>query len=130
MKFVCVAFGFVFLAAAQPQQYVNSTVAGAFLLPPTPAPAANSTIGQPHAIAKDSAGNVYFASLYSVFRIDPNVLLTHVAGTGRPGDSGDGGLATRAQLTSPTQLWHSTRMATCISLTASAAAFAEFSPKG
>jgi hypothetical protein len=36
MKFVCVPFGFVFLAAAQPQQYLISTVAGVFLLPPTP----------------------------------------------------------------------------------------------
>jgi sugar lactone lactonase YvrE len=104
MRFVCVAFGFVFLAAAQSQQYGISTVAEGFLLPSTPAPAVSSTIGQPHAIAKDPAGNVYFASLYSIFRVDPNGILTHVAGTGKSGDSGDGGPATRAQLTSPTAL--------------------------
>jgi trimeric autotransporter adhesin len=105
MRSISAAFVFVLVSAsAQPQQYVISTVAGGFLLPPTPGPAVNATIGQPHAIARDPAGSVYFASLYSIFKIDPNGLLTHVAGTGRSGDSGDGGPATRAQLTSPTAL--------------------------
>ena len=104
MKFVGVVFGVVFLAAAQPPQYVTSTVAGGLHLPPTPSPAVNAAIGQPHAIASDSTGNVYFASLYSIFKMDPNGSLTHVAGTGRSGDSGDGGPATKAQLTSPTAL--------------------------
>jgi sugar lactone lactonase YvrE len=88
---------------AQAQQFAISTVAGGRLLP-APAPAAGVAIGQPQAVATDAAGNVYFASLYSVFKMDPPGLLTLVAGTGISGDSGDGGPATSAQLTSPTAL--------------------------
>jgi uncharacterized protein (TIGR03437 family) len=93
-----IVVGFVLLnvvAVAQP--YMISTFAGGALLP-TPARAMDLPIGSLQGVAPDGAGNVYFSSLNSVFKVDPNGMLTRVAGNGRPGYSGDGGPATDAQL--------------------------------
>jgi uncharacterized protein (TIGR03437 family) len=79
------------------QQYVISTMAGG-TPPPTPAAALNTSIGDPHGVATDAAGNVYFTSLYCVFKLDTSGTLTRVAGNSRPGDSGDGGPATSAEI--------------------------------
>jgi hypothetical protein len=48
-------------------------------------------IGDPPRVAVDSAGNAYFGSLHSIFRVDRSGTLTRIAGTGRAGNSGDGG---------------------------------------
>src|ERR1035438_9113018 len=82
------------------QQYSISTVAGG-APPPTPAAAAGTTIGQPNRVMVDASGNVYFSSLNSVFKMDGGGNLTLIAGNSRPGYSGDGGPATRAQLNAP-----------------------------
>ena len=82
------------------QQYVISTIAGG-APPPTPAPAPTASIGDPTRLATDAAGNVYFSSLHSVFKVDAGGTLTRVAGNSRPGNSGDGGPATAAQLNFP-----------------------------
>src|SRR5437870_1752872 len=87
------------LAAAQ-QPYTISTLAGGAPRL-TPAAATSSSIGDPPRVAVDSAGNVYFASLYSIFKVDRAGLLTRIAGTGRRGLSGDGGPALNAQLLFP-----------------------------
>jgi uncharacterized protein (TIGR03437 family) len=84
-------------------QYAISTVAGG-APPATPAPAAGATIGSPWAVALDGAGNIYFASVNSVFKIDASGQLTRIAGNGRAGFSGDGGPATTAQLNQPFSL--------------------------
>ncbi|MGD0775519.1 MAG: hypothetical protein ABSC05_22110 [Candidatus Solibacter sp.] len=82
------------------QQYVISTIAGG--APPlTPAPAPTASIGDPTRLATDAAGNVYFSGLHSVFKVDAGGTLTRVAGNSRPGNSGDGGPATAAQLNFP-----------------------------
>ena len=86
--------------AVWPQQYVISTVAGG-APPPTPIAAVNASIAGPGGVATDLAGNVYFTSLNCVFKLDPNGVLTRVAGNSRAGYSGDGGPATSAQLTDP-----------------------------
>ena len=53
-------------------------------------------------IVADANGNAYFvASFHTVMRLDQNGVLTVVAGNGTPGYSGDGGLATNAQLNQP-----------------------------
>lgn len=84
-------------ARAQAQQYVIATYAGTPTR--TPAPAASVPIGTPTGIAADGAGNVYFTnSTGSAFKVAPNGTLTRIAGNGRSGYSGDGGLATQAQL--------------------------------
>jgi len=82
------------------QQYSITTVAGG-APPPTPAAAASATIGQPNRVMVDGSGNVYFSSLNCVFKMDGSGNLTLIAGNSRPGFSGDGGPATRAQLNEP-----------------------------
>jgi sugar lactone lactonase YvrE len=54
----------------------------------------------PPGIAVDNGGNVYVADNgnYRIRRISPDGIITTVMGSGTPGFSGDGGLATNAQL--------------------------------
>ncbi|HTS28347.1 MAG TPA: NHL repeat-containing protein [Bryobacteraceae bacterium] len=82
------------------QQYVISTVSGG-IPPATPTAAVTASIGDPPRVTVDAAGNVYFASLHSVFKVDSQGTLTRIAGTGRYGVSGDGGPALQAQLAFP-----------------------------
>jgi len=92
----CLLFG----GSVWAQQYVISTIAGG-APPATPGSALSASIGDPARLATDAAGNVYFGSLHSVFKVDAGGTLTRVAGNGRVGNSGDGGPATAAQLNSP-----------------------------
>ena len=57
-------------------------------------------------LAVDGAGNVYASDSAShrIARIDPQRHVTILAGTGAPGFSGDGGVASSAQLNSPSGL--------------------------
>jgi sugar lactone lactonase YvrE len=57
----------------------------------------------PADVKLDDAGNLYIADAYGhrVRRIAPNGIVTTIAGNGTPGFSGDGGLATKAQLNTP-----------------------------
>ncbi len=88
------AFG---LAVTAPT--VIATVAGGA---PAPSPvAAGASFGEPVGVAADSSGNVYFSALQNVFKIDSTGAVTLVAGTGRPGYSGDGGPAASASLSWP-----------------------------
>ncbi len=82
------------------QQYTISTAAGG-APPPTPVTAKNTSIGQPLRVGLDAAGNVYFSSSNCVFKVDTNGVLTLIAGTARPGFSGDGGPSVNAQLNNP-----------------------------
>jgi uncharacterized protein (TIGR03437 family) len=92
----CLLFG----GSVWAQQYVISTIAGG-APPPTPASALAASIGDPARLATDAAGNVYFGSLHSVFKVDAGGTLTRIAGNGRAGNSGDGGPAAAAQLNFP-----------------------------
>lgn len=56
----------------------------------------------PAGIVTDASGNVYFTAGNAAMRLDSNGVLTLMAGNGTPGFSGDGGLATNAQLLAPT----------------------------
>lgn len=82
------------------QQYNISTFAGG-APPVTPAQATATSIGDPPRVAVDGSGNVYFAALHSVFKVDSAGTLTRIAGNGRSGYSGDNGPATSAQLAYP-----------------------------
>lgn len=66
-------------------------------------PAKNAGM-DPYDIAVDTQGNLYIADDINnrIREITPNGNITTVAGTGKPGYSGDGGLATAAQLDGPT----------------------------
>jgi uncharacterized protein (TIGR03437 family) len=87
------------ISVALGQQYSITTVAGG-APPPTPATATSTSIGQPRRVAVDAAGNAYFSSGNSVFKLS-GTTLTLVAGNSRPGFSGDGGPAVSAQLNTP-----------------------------
>jgi serine/threonine-protein kinase len=60
-------------------------------------------IAHPNSLAFDAHGDLYVAEPDEnlVLRIDPHGTITTVAGTGRPGFSGDGGPATKARLNRP-----------------------------
>lgn len=85
------------------QTYVISTIAGG-ALPPTPIAGVSASIGVPSGVTTDSGGSAYFTSLGCVFKLDPNGVLTAVAGNGRAGYLGGGALAISAMLNEPTGL--------------------------
>jgi uncharacterized protein (TIGR03437 family) len=59
-------------------------------------------ISAPMTVALDGAGNVYFpATDNSIYKVDKAGTLTRVAGNGKRGYSGDGGLATEAEFFDP-----------------------------
>lgn len=57
-------------------------------------------------LARDQEGNLYLADHgnHRIRRVDTQGIITTVAGTGRPGYGGDGGIATQAELNSPVAL--------------------------
>jgi sugar lactone lactonase YvrE len=65
--------------------------------------ALDASLGSPEGLAVDELGRVYLADNFNhvVVRIEADGRLTRVAGTGRPGWSGDGGPADKAQLDQP-----------------------------
>jgi sugar lactone lactonase YvrE len=69
-------------------------------------PASAAQLQTPAGVALDSAGNIYFSDSGNnrVRKIAPDGSITTVAGNILPGFSGDGGLATAAQLNNPTGL--------------------------
>lgn len=79
------------------QQYLVGTLAGGGP-PPTPVAAVSASISPPSGIAVDPAGNIFFTSAECVFELSPSGVLTRIAGNARKGYTGDGGLATSAQL--------------------------------
>ncbi len=81
----------------------NYTVSTLLTNPPLNSSAAPTSIwiGNPDSVTTDAAGNVYFTSLHSVFRMGSAGQLVRFAGTSRKGFSGDGGPANAAQLFNP-----------------------------
>lgn len=69
-------------------------------------PATSATLQFPSGVALDSGGNTYLADSYNnrIRKITPSGTITTMAGTGRAGFSGDGGVATEARLFSPSNL--------------------------
>jgi len=66
-------------------------------------PAASAQLSIPYGVAVDTAGNLYIADSGNnrIRRVAPNGTISTVVGTGSFGFSGDGGLATMAQLAQP-----------------------------
>src|SRR5580693_1917975 len=88
------------LGTAAAQQYTISTFAGG-APPGTPVAGTGTSFGAPRRVALDKAGNLYFSSLNSVFKVDTTGVATLMAGNSRPGYSGDGGPASAATLNGP-----------------------------
>ena len=61
-------------------------------------PAAAAQIEYMLALAMDTAGNLYLSGGDRIRKIDPNGIITTIAGTGTEGFSGDGGPATQARI--------------------------------
>jgi sugar lactone lactonase YvrE len=63
-------------------------------------PATQAQLNWPQGLALDAVGNLYFADAanWRVRKVSPDGTISTVAGTGKPGFSGDGGKATAAQL--------------------------------
>jgi YD repeat-containing protein len=80
-----------------------STVAGGGSSLGDGGPATDARFYLPHTMAVAPDGSLYIADAgqHRVRRIDPDGIITTVAGTGSAGSSGDGGPATSAQLYSP-----------------------------
>jgi uncharacterized protein (TIGR03437 family) len=67
--------------------------------------ATSAQVGNPVGVAVDAAGNVYTVDASSrVRQVYPNGLIVTIAGNGSLGYSGDGGLATQAQLNAPSAI--------------------------
>jgi uncharacterized protein (TIGR03437 family) len=102
-------FLFAFLLAAGPvlppifgQTYSVATLAGSDWVGDHGL-ATQALLFQAEGLATDSAGNLYIADAqgHRVRQVSPSGIILTIAGTGRPGFSGDGGLAAAAQLNSP-----------------------------
>ncbi len=64
--------------------------------------AVEATLNKPYDVKLDSKGNVYIAEeFHRIRKISPKGVITTVAGTGKPGFSGDNGPAIKAQLNKP-----------------------------
>ena len=65
--------------------------------------AKDAQLNQPEGVAVDASGNLYIADTDNnrIRKISPNGVIVTIAGTGIAGFSGDGGLATDAQLNQP-----------------------------
>jgi len=63
-------------------------------------PAISAQLNNPYSIAIDSTGNIYIADFNNncVRKVNTSGVITTIAGNGMPGYSGDGGLATAAEL--------------------------------
>jgi hypothetical protein len=70
-------------------------------------PATQTSLSLPYGITLDSGGNLYIADFSNrrVRKVDTSGLITTFAGTGVSGYSGDGGPATEATLSGPTDVW-------------------------
>jgi sugar lactone lactonase YvrE len=85
---------------------IINTFAGTGEKKPTPdgAPLAGTPLNGPRAIDVDAKGNLYLALREgnAIYRIDPTAkVISHVAGTGEKGYTGDGGPAKQAKLSGP-----------------------------
>jgi len=70
-------------------------------------PAVQASLNQPYELAWDTSGNLYFVEIgnHVVRKVDAQTgTISTVAGTGKAGFSGDGGPATKAQMSAPHSL--------------------------
>src|SRR3989442_6656437 len=83
---------------------IITTYGGGPPLPVSGQPAVTQAIAVPGSVAPDGAGGFFVSSRYQnrVYHVGADGTLTLTAGSGKPGSSGDGGLAISARLYAPT----------------------------
>jgi uncharacterized protein (TIGR03437 family) len=95
----------VMAAWAQVPTFTITTVAGTGMSGDTGdgGPATSAQLNGPRGVTEDIFGNLYIAEYYGqrVRKVTPQGAITTLAGNGVPGYSGDGGLATHAELNGP-----------------------------
>ena len=92
------------LGAATLGQGIITTVAGTeFVFPEPPPRAVDAPLSAVSGVAADRQGNYFISDTTNnrVLKVDPQGILTVVAGTGIPGFSGDGGPAIHASIYFP-----------------------------
>jgi sugar lactone lactonase YvrE len=105
MRRTILALIFVLSAVAPAWAQTNTinTIAGGGT---QPSAATSANLPQPWTAVRDIHGNTYISapSLNVVYKVDTTGALTTYAGTGTPGNTGDGGPATQAELAFPAGL--------------------------
>jgi serine/threonine-protein kinase len=69
--------------------------------------AREAELSRPHIAMADAAGNIYIADkdAHAVRKVDPQGIITTLAGTSQAGDDGDAGVANQMRLNAPNGLW-------------------------
>jgi trimeric autotransporter adhesin len=103
MKWLCV-FLFILSSPIVDAQIITTFAGGGLTAGTSNVPATAVKLSDPCGGAFDKYGNYYFCEAIGGHRarkVDPSGIITTIAGTGVGGFSGDGGLATAAQLNGP-----------------------------
>jgi DNA-binding beta-propeller fold protein YncE len=102
LRFLCASFCLSLLAQADQIVLVAGGTQGAVDIP-----AAEAVLKEPFGTAFDSGGHLWIVEMVSgnrLLQVDGGGVIQHVAGQLKPGDSGDGGPAIRAQFNGPHNL--------------------------
>ena len=97
------AAGLLLAAVCSAQSYVISTFAGTSF-DGDGGPATSAQLSGPTNVGVDSMGNIYIADGHRIRKVDTSGTITTIAGDGTAGFSGDGGPATSAQLSGPSDV--------------------------
>src|SRR5439155_24525116 len=84
-----------------PNQSIATVAGGEYGFSGDGGPATSAKLFLPQGIATDSKGAFYLVDSHRVRKVAPDGTITTVAGNGRNGFSGDGGLATQASFNTP-----------------------------
>jgi trimeric autotransporter adhesin len=101
---ICLLALFLGLSFTVRAQYTISTFAGDGV--GDGGPATSARLNSPASVIKDATGNIYIAdgSHHRIRKVNPEGIITTVAGNGTKGFSGDGGAATAASLNFPNSI--------------------------
>lgn len=100
LSFVFFCFQTTFLCSQNIMTYAGN---GVFAYTGDGVQATTTSLANPNGLAVDALGNLYIADFDNsrIRKVTPSGIITTVAGNGTPGFSGDGGLATSAQINEP-----------------------------
>jgi hypothetical protein len=109
MKQLLIALSLALASVSQAQNIVTIAGTGTAGFSGDGGPAVSASLNNPHGIDVDSFGNIYIADQlnHRIRKINPEGIITTIAGTGTSANTGDGALAINASLHEPyTVKWH------------------------